>query len=106
MKARRVVTGHGGASKSVFAGDSIVEPDAVPKLGFEFLKLWGATALQPFPTTAGGAQKRQTASRKTDSALSRPLGRCRMPNGLGLTSAASERTDRQGWVERCLPPCR
>ena len=94
MKARRVVTGHGAASKSVFAGDSIVEPDAVPKLGFEFLKLWGATALQPFPTTAGGAQKRQTASRKTDSALSRPLGRCRMPNGLGLTSAASERTDR------------
>ena len=55
MKARRVVTGHGAASKSVFAGDSSVEPDAVPKLGFEFLKLWGADRPATFPDDGRGA---------------------------------------------------
>ncbi len=42
MKARRVVTGHDAASKSVYVSDFIVAPDAVRKLGFEFLKLCGA----------------------------------------------------------------
>lgn len=50
MGVRRVVTGHDGAGRAVFASDEVVEPitsGIVP--GFEFLRLWGSDEPCRFP---------------------------------------------------------
>lgn len=51
MNTRRVVTGHGPDSKAVFTSDSVVEPHIASglRLGFEYLKLWGADSPPSFP---------------------------------------------------------
>jgi mannose-6-phosphate isomerase-like protein (cupin superfamily) len=50
MGIRRVVTGHDGEGKAVFASDEVVEPvtlDLVP--GAEFYQIWGADSPPHFP---------------------------------------------------------
>lgn len=50
MAIRRVVTGHDGAGRAVFASDSMVEGITVDLLpGFEFVRLWGADQPPAFP---------------------------------------------------------
>jgi mannose-6-phosphate isomerase-like protein (cupin superfamily) len=49
MTIRRVVTGHDPSGKATIASDALVEPDAIPELGFQFIKLWGADVPQAFP---------------------------------------------------------
>ena len=47
---RRVVTGHDGAGKAVFASDEQVEPVTLGLMpGSEFHRLWGADAAPSFP---------------------------------------------------------
>lgn len=50
MVVRRVVTGHDGKGKAVFASDTEVEPITVSILpGTEFYRLWGADEACRFP---------------------------------------------------------
>jgi len=50
MGIRRVVTGHDGAGKAVFASDEVVEPITIPILpGMEFFRLWGGDEAPQFP---------------------------------------------------------
>jgi mannose-6-phosphate isomerase-like protein (cupin superfamily) len=50
MRVRRVVTGHDGAGKAVFASDEEVDPLTVALLpGAEFYRLWGADQAPTFP---------------------------------------------------------
>ena len=50
MDVRRVVTGHDGSGKSVFASDEAVEPDRpVLMPSSEFYQLWGGDAAPQFP---------------------------------------------------------
>ena len=50
MDVRRVVTGHDGKGKSVFASDEKVKPVTVQLLpGAEFHRLWGADDAPKFP---------------------------------------------------------
>jgi mannose-6-phosphate isomerase-like protein (cupin superfamily) len=50
MRVRRVVTGHDGAGKAVFASDELVDPVTVALIpGGEFHLLWGADAPPTFP---------------------------------------------------------
>jgi len=50
MRARRVVTGHDGNGKAVFASDEEVHPLTMTLLpGAEFHRLWGADRAQSFP---------------------------------------------------------
>ena len=54
MKVRRVVTGHDSNLKAVFTSDEVIPPQVVPRIGFEFLRLWGGDKLSSFPD--GGAE--------------------------------------------------
>jgi len=50
MGIRRVVTGHDGDGKAVFAGDEVVEPDTLALVpGAEFYQLWGNDERSSFP---------------------------------------------------------
>jgi mannose-6-phosphate isomerase-like protein (cupin superfamily) len=50
MGIRRVVTGHNGAGKAVFASDEVVEPVTSPLApGTELYRLWGADTTLRFP---------------------------------------------------------
>jgi mannose-6-phosphate isomerase-like protein (cupin superfamily) len=50
MKVRRVVTGHDGNGKAVFASDEEVDPLTMELLpGAEFHRLWGADQAPTFP---------------------------------------------------------
>jgi hypothetical protein len=50
MKVRRVVTGHDGNGKAVFASDEEVDPLTLALLpGAEFHRLWGADQVPAFP---------------------------------------------------------
>ena len=50
MQVRRVVTGHDGAGKAVFATDERVAPTTLALLpGMEFHRLWGADETVSFP---------------------------------------------------------
>jgi mannose-6-phosphate isomerase-like protein (cupin superfamily) len=50
MGVRRVVTGHDGSGKSVFASDEAVEPDRpVLMPAAEFYQLWGGDSASEFP---------------------------------------------------------
>ena len=50
MRVRRVVTGHDGAGKAVFASDQEVDPLTVALVpGAEFHRLWGADQAPTFP---------------------------------------------------------
>jgi mannose-6-phosphate isomerase-like protein (cupin superfamily) len=51
MTVRRVVTGHDSAGRAIFVSDSHVEPDIVPGIGLQSVKLWGADTPQSFPDT-------------------------------------------------------
>jgi mannose-6-phosphate isomerase-like protein (cupin superfamily) len=54
MRVRRVVTGHDGNGKAVFASDEEVDP-LTPALmpGYEFHRLWGADQAPTFPDDGG-----------------------------------------------------
>ena len=50
MGIRRVVTGHDGSGKAVFASDEVVDPITVGVLpGIEFYRMWGADEAPRFP---------------------------------------------------------
>jgi hypothetical protein len=50
MRVRRVVTGHDGEGKAIFASDEEVEPVTIALLpGAEFHRLWGADEPPSFP---------------------------------------------------------
>ncbi len=54
MKVRRVVTGHDGNGKALFASDEEVAPLTVQLLpGAEFHRLWGADQAPTFPDEGG-----------------------------------------------------
>jgi mannose-6-phosphate isomerase-like protein (cupin superfamily) len=60
MRVRRVVTGHDGAGKAVFASDDLVDPVTVALIpGGEFHLLWGADEPPTFPD-AGAATPQPT----------------------------------------------
>ena len=54
MKVRRVVTGHDGNGKAVFASDEQVDPLTLALIpGAEFHRLWGADRAPTFPDDGG-----------------------------------------------------
>src|SRR5262249_54282207 len=54
MKVRRVVTGHDGNGKAVFASDERVDPLTLALIpGAEFHRLWGADRAPSFPDDGG-----------------------------------------------------
>ena len=54
MKVRRVVTGHDGNGKAVFASDKQVDPLTLQLMpGAEFHRLWGADQAPTFPDDGG-----------------------------------------------------
>jgi hypothetical protein len=54
MKVRRVVTGHDGNGRAVFASDEEVDPLTLALLpGAEFHRLWGADQAPAFPDDGG-----------------------------------------------------
>ena len=54
MRVRRVVTGHDGNGKAVFASDEQVDPLTLALIpGAEFHRLWGADQAPTFPDDGG-----------------------------------------------------
>lgn len=50
MGIRRVVTGHDGNGKAVFASDTVVEPNTLALVpGAEFYQMWGSDERSSFP---------------------------------------------------------
>jgi mannose-6-phosphate isomerase-like protein (cupin superfamily) len=69
MKIRRVVTGHNGEGKAVFASDSLVDPWVVPVTEVAFHRLWGRDEPASFPDTGAEPEYRDFFP---------PLGGCRL----------------------------
>lgn len=94
MKVRRVVTGHDGSRRSVFASDDEVEPIVLKLLpGTEFHRLWGGDQAPAFPddgsATAASAYFPPVGGYRFAFVTLPPAG-TQSPADLDLTAALAE----------------